>query len=254
LPARACTALLVVALLAGWGSPRRALASALADSSTEPNPVVLYLVRRSWHIDVGFAARDLDPSLAAVARRFPEAKYLFFGFGDRHYLLSKGKGTSTLAGALFPGPGLILVTAIENLPTQAFGGSHVLEFGLTTAQAAAAQGFVRRALEDTDFPVVAAGPYDESAYYGATASYSALHTCNTWAAEALRAAGLDVRTHFVVFAGQTWSQARKAQKRAYRRATTSLVTARPTSFGPTSPEGVLAQTPVNQSQGGGLPF
>jgi hypothetical protein len=96
------------------------------------------------------------------------------------------------------------------------------------------------ATEVIDVPVVAEGPYDESAYYGASARYSALHTCNTWAAEALRAAGLDVRTRFVVFAGQTWNQARKAQKRAHIRITTSLCPARPAS-----PEGVLAPTPVN---------
>ena len=217
--------------------------------------MVLYLVRRSWHIDVGFAARDLDPSLAAIARRFPDAKYVFFGFGDRHYLLSKGKGTSTLAAALFPGPGLILVTAIENSPSEAFGSPHVIQFELSAAQAAAAQRFVRRALKSpatatdaattadegaTDLPVVAEGPYDASAYYAATARYSALHTCNTWAAEALQAAGLDVRSHFVVFAGQTWKQARKAQKRASIRPSVSLGRAREASA-----EGVLAPTLLN---------
>ncbi len=171
----------------------------------------MYLARRGWHIDVGFAVRDLGPSLAFVARRLPQAKYLFFGFGDRHYLLSKGKGTSTLAGALFPGPGLILVTAIENTPAQAFGGAHVLEFALPAAQAAAAQGFVRRALAGGagDIAPVAEGPYDASAYYSAVPRYSALHTCNTWAAEALQSAGFKVHTHLVLFAAQTWNQARK---------------------------------------------
>jgi hypothetical protein len=242
MPARACTAVLMT-LFAAWGLSQRAVAAPLADSATEPEQVVLYLARRSWHIDVGFAARDLDPSLAFIARRFPQAKYLFFGFGDRHYLLSKGKGTSTLAGALFPGRGLILVTAIENSPLQAFGEPHVLEFALPAPQAAAAQLFVRHALaeaaggsegepgaEGGDIPAVADGPYQGSVYYGAVARYSALHTCNTWAAEALKSAGLDVHTHFVVFAGQTWNQARKAHKRALAR--------------PATPEGVLAPDPI----------
>jgi hypothetical protein len=171
----------------------------------------MYLARRSWHIDVGFAVHDLGPSLAFVVRRFPRAKYLFFGFGDRHYLLSKGKGPSTLAGALFPGPGLILVTTLENSPAQAFGGPHVLEFALPAAQAAAAQSFVRRALAggEGDIAPLAEGPYEGSVYYPAVARYSALHTCNTWAAEALQSAGFKVHTHLVLFAGQTWHEARK---------------------------------------------
>jgi Protein of unknown function (DUF2459) len=175
----------------------------------------MYLARRSWHIDVGFAVRDLDPSLAFIARRFPQAKYLFFGFGDRHYLLSKGKGPFTLAGALFPGPGLILVTALENSPAQAFGGPHVLEFDLPSPQAAAAQNFVRGALAggEGDIAPLAAGPYEGSVYYAAVARYSALHTCNTWAAEALSSAGFEVHTHLVLFAGQAWREAGKIKSK-----------------------------------------
>jgi hypothetical protein len=171
----------------------------------------MYLARRSWHIDVGFAVQDLDPSLAFIARRFPRAKYLFFGFGDRHYLLSKNKGAASLAGALFPGPGLILVTAIENSPVQAFGGPHALEFVLPVAQAAAAQHFVRHSLagSEGDISPLGEGPYEGSVYYAAAGRYSALHTCNTWAAEALESAGFKVRTHLVLFAGQTWHEALK---------------------------------------------
>ena len=171
----------------------------------------MYLARRRWHIDVGFAVRDLDPSLAFIARRFPRAKYVFFGFGDRHYLLSRRKGTSSLAGALFPGAGLVLVTAIDNNPAQAFGAPAVIELALPGAQATAAQAFVRRTLAGTgdDIPSLAEGPYDGSAYYEAVARYSALHTCNTWVAETMKSAGLEVHTHLVLFAWQTWNQARK---------------------------------------------
>jgi hypothetical protein len=139
-----------------------------------------------------------------------------------------------------------LVTAIENSPSQAFGGAHVLEFALSAPQAAAAQRFVLRTLAGgenatgesidippVDIPPVADGPYVGSAYYDAVARYSALHTCNTWVAETMKSAGLQVHTHLVLFAGQTWHQARKISASAH------------------------AHTPDHdqpQSQGGGLPF
>jgi hypothetical protein len=211
-------ALFGAALLAACGFPAPAAAASAAGSVVAaPEPIVMYLARRSWHIDVGFAARDLRPSLAFTARRFPRAQYLFFGFGDRHYLLSRGKGTSSLAGALFPGAGLILVTALENTPAQAFGAAHVLEFDLSASQADAAQRFMRDSLLGDD--AVAEGPYDGSAYYGAVARYSAFHTCNTWAAEALKSAALEVHTHLVLFAGQLWKQARKITTQAVLRTT-----------------------------------
>jgi hypothetical protein len=190
-----------------------------ADAPPDSEHVVMYLARRRWHIDVGFAVHDLDPSLAVIAQRFPQAKYLFFGFGDRHYLLSKRKDISTLAGALFPGPGLVLVTAIENSPAQAFGAPHVIELALADASATAAQRFVRRTLGGGDIAPFADGPYEGSAYYEAVPRYSALHTCNTWAAEAMQSAGLEVHTRLVLFAGQTWNQARKINRRARARTT-----------------------------------
>jgi hypothetical protein len=208
--------------------------------------MVMYLARRRWHIDVGFSAADLDPSLAFVARRFPRARYVFFGFGDRHYLLSKHKGISNMSGALIPGPGIILVTALQNSPAQAFGASHALEFDLSAVEMAAAQSFVRRTLSREPAAVelesLADGPYEGSLYYAAVPRYSALYTCNTWAAEALNSAGLPVRTRLVLLAGQLWKQARRVAARD--PAASTLL------------QGVLApgNTQNFQSQGGGPPF
>ena len=56
------------------------------------------------------------------------------------------------------------------------------------------------------------GPYEESVYFLATQKYSAFHTCNTWGAEALRAAGFHVHTAGVIFAGQLWIQARRLKR------------------------------------------
>jgi hypothetical protein len=53
---------------------------------------------------------------------------------------------------------------------------------------------------------IAAGPYPQSVFYAATGSYDASHTCNTWAAEALRIAGLPVTTAGIVFADQVTAQ------------------------------------------------
>ncbi|HTV95065.1 MAG TPA: DUF2459 domain-containing protein [Steroidobacteraceae bacterium] len=188
--------------------------AATEDRAAAGGEVSVYLVRRKWHIEVGFATRDSGAALAAVAARFPHSRYLFFGFGDRHYLLARHHGSSSLLAALWPGPGLILVTAIENSPAQAFGASQVLAFELAPRRARQLRLFIARSLappaaQAAELEPEAPGPYEGSLYYGALPRYSALHTCNTWAAEALRAAGLPVRTRLVIFAGQLWGSARK---------------------------------------------
>jgi hypothetical protein len=173
----------------------------------------LYVARRRWHIDVGFSVQALPAPLAAIVlREFPYARYAFFGFGDRHYLLSEKHGAPVLLAALWPGPALILVTAIEDSPAQAFGADQVVELALAPQQARAVQAFVWGSLaKDANDTVstYARGPYSGSAYFAAVARYSGFHTCITWAAEALRAGDLPIRSRLTLVAAQLWHQVRR---------------------------------------------
>ena len=170
---------------------------------------VIYVVRRSWHVDLGFAASELSPPLDAVAAKFPGARYLFFGFGDRHYLESKHHTPPVLLRALWPGVEVILVTALPAAPAQTFAKDQVIAVQLTLSQAQAAQAFVVKSLAAVE--ALAPGPYEGSLYFNATPKYSAAHTCNTWVAEGLKAADLPIRSARVIFAGQLWSQVRHLQ-------------------------------------------
>lgn len=190
--------------------PSRALAHTL--DSEEPTILV---ARRGWHIDIGFAVSDLGSPLNSLAAQFPGANYLFFGFGDRHYLLAQSHNLPVLLGALWPGPGMILGTGLKATPAEAFGDAWVIELKVSSAMVHSAQAFIWNSLEDggaaADRPITAyaRGPYEGSLYFNALARYSAFHTCNTWAAEVLKAGGLPVRSKRVWFAGQLWSQTQK---------------------------------------------
>jgi hypothetical protein len=179
-----------------------------ASSIAVTAPASLYVVRRGWHIDVGFSAEQLAAPLSALRAQFPGVRFVLFGFGDRHYLEARDRGLPDLAGALRPGDGLILVTALNIAPAEAFGARAVVQLPLTTAQASAAQQWLLAslALRDGALQPEGPGPYEGSAYLRASARYSALHTCNTWAAELLQASGLPVRSRGVLFAGQLWRQ------------------------------------------------
>jgi len=178
------------------------------DRAPPANAAVLYVARRGWHIDVGFALSDLESPLAALGTDFPGARYLTFGFGDRRYLMSPNHGGPELLAALWPGPGLLLVTALKGTPEAAFGADQVVALRIDREQMRAVEAFIWQSLSVRPGGAgpLAAGPYEGSLYYGAAARYSALHTCNTWAAEAIRASGLPVHTAGVVFAGQLWGQ------------------------------------------------
>jgi Protein of unknown function (DUF2459) len=174
----------------------------------------VYVVRRGWHIDIGLATADLPPPLDSIAKDLPEARYIFFGFGDKHYLLAKHHNAPVLLSALWPGAGIMLITGLANSPEEGFGASHVVRLTLSGEQVRALRAFMWNAFETPGgtLSVYREGPYEGSLYYLATARYSAFHTCNTWAAQALRTAKLAVRSQGVVFAGQLWSQVLKIER------------------------------------------
>jgi Protein of unknown function (DUF2459) len=177
-----------------------------AGTAEAANSTVIYVVRRSWHIDIGFAAEELHAPLDSLRAKFPGARYLFFGFGDRRYLEAKHHTAPVLVSALWPGAGLMLVTALAATPQEAFGADQVAALPLTAAAALDVQAFVAKSMDlDTGLP----GPYEGSLFFNAAPKYSAVHTCNTWAAEGLKAGGLPIHSAGVVFAGQLWEQVQR---------------------------------------------
>jgi Protein of unknown function (DUF2459) len=176
----------------------------------------VYVARRGWHIDVGFATQDLREPLRSIAKNFPEAKFVFFGFGDMHYLADeKNQHGPAMIAALWPGRGIILVTTLQAAPSEAFGSTQVVTLDATETQLQATQDYIWKSLAVTGpqgIEVYRAGPYAGGYYFLATPKYSAFHTCNTWAAQTLRAAGFPIRARGVLFAHQLWSQVRRTHQ------------------------------------------
>lgn len=205
------TLLSFVVAVAGCGAvPRQDRVASAALAGGVP-PITVFVIKRSWHTDIGFSVADLAPPLDSLRSPLPQARYLLFGFGDKHYLMTHAAGLGRLFGAVWPGDGLVLVTGLEATPEQAFGAEEVARLTVSTAQAEALEDFVWRTLatENGTAKLLAPGPYDGSLYYASVVRYSGLHTCNTWTAEGLRAAGLPIHTFGVEFSGQVWRRVRK---------------------------------------------
>jgi hypothetical protein len=201
------TYLLCLLLLQACGSiPQRPTRTTAADS-----PTTIFVARRGWHIDIGFSTSDLEVQLQSVAGSLPDSRFIFFGFGDKHYLVAKHKNFPGLLGALWPSPGVMLTTGLAAAPEEAFGNEHVVRLRVTVAQARSAQAFVWNSLlrQDGVLAFYGMGPYPESVFIGAVPKYSAAYTCNTWAAQVLRAGGLPIHSVGVIFAAQLWSQVRQ---------------------------------------------
>jgi hypothetical protein len=212
--ARRAAMMLAVSVLAGMAG-----ACAMAPSSAPPNPLAaidpadeetaVMVVDRGRHTDIILAADALNGPAAALRRDFPGAIYFVFGFGDRAYLMARDVSFTQTLAALFPGPGVILVTALRTPPAEAFGADNVVTLHLSCARRDALSHFIEAALaEDTHGALLhlGDGPYPGSAFYGTDAIYDLFHDCNRWTAAALRSGGFAITAEGVIVASQVMTQ------------------------------------------------
>lgn len=176
-----------------------------------PADETVYVIGRGWHTEIGLAVAAIGPPLSALAARFPGARALTFGFGDRAFVLARHHGIGVDVGALLPSPGLILVTVLNTSPIAAFGARHVVALPVTRPgfDAIAAYVWESLATEHGHLPApYGAGPYAGSLLYASRVTYDAFETCNTWTAAALHKGGLPISPAGVLFASQVMQKAR----------------------------------------------
>jgi hypothetical protein len=176
----------------------------------DPGPPVatISVVERGWHTDIGLPAGALGP-LRPFEREFPGARFFVFGFGEKNYLQARDATPVLMLRALFPSEGLILVTALNASPEQAFAAYRVIARPVSAAGLERLTRFIAASIEWTPEgrPRLAGqGPYDGSLFYLSRVSYSLFDTCNTWTARALRAAGQPVSSAGVITASQLLDQ------------------------------------------------
>jgi hypothetical protein len=129
-------------------------------------------------------------------------------------VLARHRGVGDALGALLPSPGLILITALNTSPSQAFGAAHVVALPVTRAGFASIGAYIWNSLATENGrlpPPYGEGPYAGSVFYASSVTYDAFDTCNTWTATALRAGGLPFSPAGTLFASQVMQQARAAE-------------------------------------------
>jgi uncharacterized protein (TIGR02117 family) len=125
-------------------------------------------------------------------------RYLKFGWGDRDFYMntpswSEVKITHVLRALFMPGnPTAMYVQGFTDLPQEK--GVEIKCVGVSQKEYSQLVDFIQNSFQsDTKgIPIrIQDGSNDTSGFYEATGHYSALKTCNTWAADGLRAANIN---------------------------------------------------------------
>lgn len=178
-------------------------------SSSPARGDVIYAVEGGWHVGLGIPVQELDGGLAFYRNIFPGARVIMFGYGKRTFITAPPDAISEYFLGPVPGPAVIQAVGLNVMPPDAYAPEDVVTLRLPPGGARALSHYIWN-----DLSKDAAGKPQEVArsndpdglFYAAESEYSLLHTCNTWAADALHEAGFPVSGDSVIFAGQVMTQ------------------------------------------------
>ena len=200
-------------LAAGAAAPLPACVGPLPalDAGALPRSEASLVLRAAeLHTEIGVTLAALgEEKRAIVAARLGRPQRVAFGYGQRDYMAAPDPGVGHALRALATSPGVV---AMSVLPPFAGEDADTVALGVEAAGIAAllrfVEGQVPRDAQGKLRPI-GDGLHRGRVLFDSALPYSAAFTCNTWTAEALKAAGLPFASGGVVWPGQVMAQARR---------------------------------------------
>lgn len=172
----------------------------------------VFVVHNGWHAALVVPKADLPRDKIPEKGDFPEAEYLEISWGDRDYFpAAEGSVGLALRAAFWSRGSVLHIVGFNGVVKDYFAEGEVIEIALSRE---AFEPFID--FLSSSFSRIARSAPAESRpglvphgrFYPAAGRFSILRTCNTWAAEALKSAGLDVTPSFVITAASLARQVR----------------------------------------------
>jgi uncharacterized protein (TIGR02117 family) len=172
----------------------------------------VFVAHDHWHAGLVVKKADIPVALLPEVRDFPWAEYLEFSWGDKDYFPASDPGIGLALKAAFWSSGSVLHVVGFNGPVgNYYPAAEILKINLSEQDFQNLMKFIfatfsrSRSSEPAD---ARPGLSPNGRFYSAEGKFSIFRTCNTWVAEALRAAGLPVSPRSVITAGSLSDQLR----------------------------------------------
>jgi len=152
---------------------------------------IVYLVQHDWHSGLAWAQQDSENF---GAEEWQDSPYIEVGWGDRQFYFKGDKSIpSILRAAFIPSDSVMHVASFAESPEKSFQlpvfKIELSELGFQKLFFYVKQTFTLNVKGDRS-EAIGKGQYGISNFYAAVPKYFSGFNCNTWAAEALRNAGV----------------------------------------------------------------
>jgi uncharacterized protein (TIGR02117 family) len=167
----------------------------------------IYFVQHDWHSGLAWAQQDTE---RFGAEEWKDAPYVEVGWGDRQFYFAGDTSIlSMLRAAFIPSDSVMHVASFAEPPEQVFKFSilpiDLSDVGFQNLLIYVKQTFAVNEQGDR-LAAIGKGQYGVSNFYTAVPRYFSAFNCNTWAAEALRQAGVSVCPNRALLAKQLGEQ------------------------------------------------
>ena len=171
----------------------------------------IYVVRQNWHTGIAIKREDISSAIWPQIRDFPDVEYLEVSWGDEDYYPAPDPTLGMLLKAALLPTGSVLHVGGFNGPVETyFPESDIVKIELSEAGFERLSRFISQTYVSADAAGtgrVTKGLYPNSRFYPAQGTFHIFRTCNTWVAQALRAAGCPVTPFYAITAGNLIYQA-----------------------------------------------
>ena len=183
----------------------------------KPEEIQIYVVSHGWHTGLILPGRQIRQKLPGLFKRFSDAAYIEFGWGDQKFYQADDPGTGlALRAILWPTKSVVHAAALPDSVSSYFYASEVIELTIGQSEFDSLMQFISNTFyknKQGRIEELGRGLYGSSWFYKGRRDYFLTNTCNKWTAEGLKSAGFDITPFFKITAGSIMDYLKKHKQK-----------------------------------------
>ncbi len=166
----------------------------------------VYIISKGIHTGLIIPVNDVVLERISSAGSFTQSEYIDFGWGEEYYYQHSGAGICMgIRAVLLPNSSVVRVEGFSGILDELVRWSdYTVMFNVTKDEFTRLCTYIDKSfMRDTKGKLIETSRISggEIIFFKSVHIYWGGRTCNTWAAQALEASGLDVSPFFVITAG-----------------------------------------------------
>lgn len=163
----------------------------------------IYFIKQNWHTAIVFNTQELDSNKFIEYNSFSDFGLIDIGWGDEEFYQYPGFDSGLAFKALFYAtPSTLRIEGINLKKAEYFNLSEiVIEFVLTDEQFEKICNYISKTFYKNDLGetvILNQKAEGKIIFYKAVGSYHLFNTCNTWLANGIRQAGIEIEENIIL--------------------------------------------------------